>query len=541
MRFFFYFIFFLVYQFTYSQSDFGTSWSCHYNANRNVFLSNNSKDIISSTVKLSIEGNCSGVLINRNTSDKDLGFYILTANHCLKDVDFSKTYDVIFNYQSPNSDNESTPKSNRAKNNITYQSSNLNDDGYQYLHRSKLRLVANYLWGDFALLEIVTPVPPHFNVTYAGWNPNMFPNLGLDFLATTIHHPSGDIKKKSGTSNVIFNVSPVASSCYTITTVIDVLFGWIWKRRFSTATVCSYVDVPWITVPFHTFGGIEGGSSGSSIFNIANQTFGMLSGNLGSFIFPNNCAPFVTTYGKFHANYSKTTVKNTLNPKKELSVDLFGMGSRKIDCYENLDLPGAAGVSGEYFPAKHYQSENKIILQAKNKITTNSPITVHPGADYEFRAGELVTLGPGFNALPGSNVTVSINPNTCMNLKNSSLSPLQELMYRSSEVNLPKSKPFDISKYDKEGVKYKENNQIIAKIFPNPNNGIFTMEISTVLPNERFNFELCDLQGKTVYTESTVINLKKQIKIDIQHLNSGVYLLKISNDHSVFTERIIKE
>jgi len=32
-------------------------------------------------------------------------------------------------------------------------------------------------WGDFAMFEILTPVPPHFNIAYAGWNPNKFNNL----------------------------------------------------------------------------------------------------------------------------------------------------------------------------------------------------------------------------------------------------------------------------------------------------------------------------------------------------------------------------
>ena len=47
---------------------------------------------INSTVKLILYGTsssyslCSGTLINRNTSDSDVGFYILTARHCVDEI-----------------------------------------------------------------------------------------------------------------------------------------------------------------------------------------------------------------------------------------------------------------------------------------------------------------------------------------------------------------------------------------------------------------------------------------------------------------------
>jgi len=357
------------------------SGSCQVNVNDPSYLNHlaGRQGIISATVKLGIDGECTGTLVNRNTSNSELGFYILTAKHCINGLDFNESHTIYFNYQSPDANSGSTPSSNRGIRDI--QSKALIDEGYEYRHQTLLRLVADFTWGDMALIEILTPVPPHFNLTHAGWNPSRFNGSVLPPLLPSplaaIHHPRGDIKKISGVNTVFWLETPIATGCYTITTIIDVLFGWIWGNSVSTSVICNYVDNPWLSVPLYQYGVVENGSSGSGIFNISNQAFGVLSGGLGT------CnVPILEFYGKLHANYSNQSVKNALNPNHNVWVDLFGMSERKITQYENLNLPGSEGVSGYFFPANHYQSENKIVLFASNNISTTQPITIFTGADY---------------------------------------------------------------------------------------------------------------------------------------------------------------
>jgi hypothetical protein len=276
------------------------------------------------------------------------------------------------------------------------QSFNLNENKYEYAHISKLRLVDSETWGDFALCEILTPLPPHFNVSYAGWNSSLNFSGGIDIMSPCgtpldyygIHHPRGDIKKLSTTNDFIKGETPIASGCYVITTVVDVLFGWIWGNSVSTQVICNYVDNPWLTVANWCEGGIENGSSGSGFFDRSGNIIGVLSGGIFE------CSGFagITTYGKFRNNYFRSAVKNTLNPSNELLVDLFGLPSRKITCYNSLTLPGVEGVSKHYFPASHYQSDNTIVLQALHELTIADSILVHPGADYRFYAGDVINV-----------------------------------------------------------------------------------------------------------------------------------------------------
>ncbi|HEY9084184.1 MAG TPA: SBBP repeat-containing protein [Vicingaceae bacterium] len=75
-------------------------------------------------------------------------------------------------------------------------------------------------------------------------------------------------------------------------------------------------------------------------------------------------------------------------------------------------------------------------------------------------------------------------------------------------------------------VSVKENVQKIKtiNIYPNPNKGVFTIEM---LNNQQHNFEITDLTGKLVYQGK--IN-KTHTAVDLSEYENGVYLLKIDED-----------
>ena len=322
--------------------------------------------------------------------------------------------------------------------------------------------------------------------------------------------------------------TPTATGCYAVTTTIDVLFGWIWSNTVSTQVICNYVDIPWMSVPTFQYGITEGGSSGSGIFNSGDQNIGVLSGGLSSCEFP-----VLEFYGKLHSNYSNADIKNVLNPNNDIWVDLAGLGSRKIECYDNLILPGANNVSGQYFPAEHYQDENKIILQSNDRIETTQDIIIHNEADYEFIATNEVVLGPGFSTQLGAEFIAKIEP--CAAAKQKTLSAQEQMITKLNNLNLPKSKQFLNEDYT-ENYNDIEITKNSIKLKANPNDGDFEL----VFYNEndkKVKMDIVDLQGKLIYKNTIKSNIINNISIS--NINSGLYFINIYANNLVYSEKLM--
>ncbi|HSH67665.1 MAG TPA: T9SS type A sorting domain-containing protein, partial [Bacteroidia bacterium] len=69
--------------------------------------------------------------------------------------------------------------------------------------------------------------------------------------------------------------------------------------------------------------------------------------------------------------------------------------------------------------------------------------------------------------------------------------------------------------------------------YPNPANGILN-----VVSPERAAVELMDLQGRQVVI-STMVNANEKTEINTEGLASGMYLLKVSNESFISTQRIV--
>jgi len=73
-------------------------------------------------------------------------------------------------------------------------------------------------------------------------------------------------------------------------------------------------------------------------------------------------------------------------------------------------------------------------------------------------------------------------------------------------------------------------------IYPNPNNGTFTLESST---SGKTTVDVLDIQGKVVY--STVINITNgtQNSISVSSLEVGTYLLRLTNNNNITVKTLI--
>ena len=75
-------------------------------------------------------------------------------------------------------------------------------------------------------------------------------------------------------------------------------------------------------------------------------------------------------------------------------------------------------------------------------------------------------------------------------------------------------------------------------IYPNPNSGIFTVK-SKENNSGRYLVQLIDLQGKIVFSKK-ITNLSSGNRIDAKGLNTGIYLLKITDENEKsYSKKII--
>jgi hypothetical protein len=468
-----------------------------------------------STFKLWDTAPYTGVLINQNRNQNNIEQYFITGWHCVKDVNLSSV-DLYFNYQSKSGNTNDVPENNRGYNNA--QSTNTFQCGNEYHLRSRIEVVEHYWSTDFALCKIIEPIPPHFNVYYAGFNTRLLTQIDGPFVG--IHHPDGDIKKASVAGSLLLNTTPVQTGCTIITTIIDNIFNWL-GITINTQVICNYTSVPFYSLSYWVIGATQPGSSGSGIFTNNGRYIGSLEGGLSGCAFP-----YGDSYGKFRDAYNNAAVRSKLNPNDDWWVNTSGLQGQEHTCYPNL-----YDLNGQYFPAGDYQSENKITLNAETDIVTSTDkeLRIYPNADYEFIAGNSITLKPGFHAEAGSHFLAktgeSCNPNTVGN--------------KSLEIPFPtetfEEMDFDINKYI-ENNEFLINDKFSAKLFPNPTNGIVSIEIYNENENG-FSIELYDVSGRVIYKDEKSSNNES---FDWSFLENGIYLVKIKQGNLTQVKSIIK-
>ena len=87
-------------------------------------------------------------------------------------------------------------------------------------------------------------------------------------------------------------------------------------------------------------------------------------------------------------------------------------------------------------------------------------------------------------------------------------------------------------------VAYNEKSEYF-NLYPNPNDGQFTVDFPTLVESGSFSLSVVDLRGNTVYQEEISSDeISKQF--DLSHLNSGIYVVIISAGKILLTQKFIK-
>ncbi|MBE0679713.1 MAG: T9SS type A sorting domain-containing protein [Bacteroidales bacterium] len=76
-------------------------------------------------------------------------------------------------------------------------------------------------------------------------------------------------------------------------------------------------------------------------------------------------------------------------------------------------------------------------------------------------------------------------------------------------------------------------------LYPNPNDGRFSIDFTSLLDADSFTVTIVDLIGKTVYREELSRDESTR-QFDLSHLNSGTYVIMISSSQILLAQKFIK-
>jgi hypothetical protein len=81
--------------------------------------------------------------------------------------------------------------------------------------------------------------------------------------------------------------------------------------------------------------------------------------------------------------------------------------------------------------------------------------------------------------------------------------------------------------------------EIGLKIFPNPNHGIFTIELNSQKYTE-YNMNVYNVTGRQIYMENFVVNKGYNTKtISIPNIEKGIYFLNLKNEDGIATYQLL--
>jgi hypothetical protein len=522
-------------------TQFDSAVGCTENAQGQNFSYRMRKQI-GSTVKVDFDGSgiCSATLVNQMTPENELRQILILARHCITEgmgldneiiADLtSNQHVVIFHYQSPTDNINNTPQNNRGTDGWAVNStpissplsnipnSDIEDDGYRYLLSSSLTQVATNKWGDYLLLEIDEPIPPHFNPYYAGvYNLPAVTPIQSPFYG--FHHPAGDIKKTSRYPVVSIYDGHIRY-CHLMGSAVDFLFGWIWGNSSSVKRFCRYISIPWYAATAN-FGVTEGGSSGSGLFESLNKRhMGPLSGaGIGG------CTVNTIHYTRNFDHFFDNDIRGVLNPDNLLWVDNGGFGGRYRSCYGHLNL------NGYYWPHVGHQATgpNGVSIESAANINLARNDQGQPrvqwvmdNSSYDLKAavGHTVTAaGPGFDQAhnlyvqPGAQFSLRVASSPCNtagnNYKNTSN---RELMNQTIERLIAKGTPRTSQQKE------------IVNVYPVPASKTLNIDGPAFLAFDKLIFY--DAQGRRVKT----IGLKAASahhSVDVSSWSAGLYHLTL--------------
>ena len=304
---------------------------------------------------------------------------------------------------------------------------------------------------DMFLMELDEKPPEDYNVHFAGWDRETW--WALCPFVTGIHHPRGLVKKVS-------------------------------EGHLGANTNSYFWRVMWEDAP------TDKGSSGSPLFeDWSNRIIGWDSYGLAG------CNLLLTTkYGKLRKAWtgpsSDKSLISWLDPNDNDKIGIDG----RDPCFSNVVLDDMSLSSARAF----YQPQNNVVIQAGNELSTINKVEVLHNADFTFRAGNKITLNPGFKVNAGGVFKAEIAD--CQQFKYS--------QFKSSRIsrNIAKTEKSDVLKTN--GL---IDEELQFKILPNPNNGTFSLRTNNI--ENEYHIIIYDSFGRVVYQKENIFSEVHEINL----------------------------
>jgi hypothetical protein len=160
-------------------------------------------------------------------------------------------------------------------------------------------------------------------------------------------------------------------------------------------------------------------------------------------------------------------------------------------------------------------------------ISASTNVNVLPGQDVIFTAGNYIDIQSGFYAMEGSAFCAIIE---------------------GCESPFPFCFPSGLGGSGMIGqsvrsysgsVESSEMEKFGLQLYPNPNNGQFTIQLTDIDPKEVKLVEVYDVTGKSIFKQGAIQSTT--LNIDISNQRKGMYIVRVVTENQSFTERIFKQ
>ena len=179
----------------------------------------------------------------------------------------------------------------------------------------------------------------------------------------------------------------------------------------------------------------------------------------------------------------------------------------------------------QWLPNYEYKADKELHIGHEVTPKTNiGDYIIEETGNITVYAGEKVVMKPGFQIKAGAKFHAFIKEPEC-EVSNKSMLSTNNTENTEEQFNSKETRKMLNNENQKESKK--------VKVYPNPNNGAFTLEVNdSYLDGEMMLF---DTYGKMLYLEKVKHN-KMQI---IRNLERGVYYVTVINGNNKHVEKIV--